>query len=216
MALALVGIAVAATLASCTSDSGEADEASGTTETTSGIVSDLIETGEQVCTDEAGDVTTSATADAPPPVAQPGADILGVTTTLDDAEFSTTFELAGPADVRGDYLLSVGLLDDFDGGFEIQIQADDGGVWGAELTIRTEGTGTPTPLRDADVFLTDTELTLVVPREALPTIGRDQPLLYGTSTIVRDGDVLLGADGEPTTDVDAAARALDDCVAFGQ
>ena len=202
-------------LGSCSGDDDETGDG-GTTLTTTGIVSDLIETGEQVCTDVADDVTTSATADAPPPVPQPGADILSVTSTLDDEEFTTTFELAGEPDIAGDYLISVGLMSDYDGGFEIQIQADAAGVWGTELTIRTEGTGTATPIRDAEVFVGDTSLELVVPRAALRPIGRDQPLLYGTSTVVRDGGTFLDAAGEPTTDADAAARALDDCIAVGQ
>jgi hypothetical protein len=202
-------------LGSC-SDDDDPEAGGGTTATTTGIVSDLIETGEQVCTDVADDVTTSATAESPPPVPQPGADILSVTSTLDDEEFTTTFELAGEPDISGDYLISVGLMNDYDGGFEVQIQADSAGVWGAELTIRTEGTGTPTPLRDAEVFVGDTSLELVIPREALRPIGRDQPLLYGTSTVVRDGGTFLDAEGAATTDPDRAARALDDCIALGQ
>lgn len=213
--LVAIGAVSIVVLGSCSGDDDEPDSA-GPTITTTGIVSDLIESGEQVCTDVADDVTMTATSDEPPPIPQPGVDLLSVTSTLDEEEFTTTFELVGEPDIAGDYLISVGLMNDFEAGFEIQIQADQAGVWDVELTIRTQGTGTPTPLRDAEVFVDATSLELVVPRAALRPIGRDQPLLYGTSTVLRDGETLLDAAGQPTTDADRAARALDDCIAVGQ
>lgn len=209
---ALLGVA-------CSSDGDPAADPDATT----GLTSDLVARGEQVCVDEPGDVTVSATAEQAPPFPVPAADILSVTSTLDGAEFTTSWELAGPPDEHTDYLIAVGLPDDVEDSFEIQVKPDGAGGWRTEILVRTEGPGSFAAIPGAVVTTTESTLDLWVPRSALRPIGADKPLLYGSSTVLRDGDTYLDAEGEPAvtpggepaTSAADAARAFDDCVTFG-
>jgi len=202
-------------LVACSDDGDDPDEGAAPPSTT-GIVSALVREGRQTCQDEPGDVTVSAEEDVPPPSPQPGVDLLSVTSTLDDEIFTTRFELAGPPDPKAEFFVAVGLYDDLDG-FDLEVTADDGGRWGAEITLRTaEGAARSTPLRGVDVVVDEASLELIVPTASVRKIQPDHFIQYGASTPLLDGDQALDAEGEPVDDPALAAYAFDNCTGFGQ
>jgi hypothetical protein len=203
--------------AGCSDDDGDDAATSVPPDGSEEVGSDLVREGEQDCDDEEGDVTVAAAADVPPSVEQPGIDILGVHTELDQQFLTIEYSVAGALEPEAepDFIMSVGLLDDV-GGFEVHLRNDEG-TWIAEVAVRQEGTAsTPVIIPGADVRAQAAVLTAQIPVRALPDIAQDKPLLFGSSGLIRDGDSFLDSRGQPVDDPADADRVIDDCIEFGQ
>jgi hypothetical protein len=202
----------------CSGDGGD-DDSANTTEVTSStpaVGSDLVMNGEQDCEDEEGDVTTAASANVAPAVPQPGIDLLNVHAELDEETLLIEYSLVGAPVPEADpeFLASIGALDSTSG-FELQVQHDSE-TWVAKLALREEGTNTPVPLPNATIGVDGAVLSISVPVRALPTIGPEMPLLFGTSGLARDGEDYIDSSGKPVDGSSKADRVLDDCIQFGQ
>jgi hypothetical protein len=202
--------------AGCSGDDDGSDPTTFATGTQPQVGSRLVLEGGMTCTDEAGDVTASAETMAEPPIETAGTDLLSVQATLDDELFTATFNLAGAPDLEAEpeYLVLVGFVEDLTG-FEIQLQHEDG-LWIAMLVQRTEEISQPTPLPDATVTGRDDGIVVSVPVDALPPIGVNQPVFFGATSLLHEGEQLLNAAGEPVETETLADRAIDDCTEFGQ
>lgn len=202
----------------CSDDDGDDGSVVTTagTSATPAVGSDLVMEGEQDCDDEEGDVTTAAAADVPPSVEQPGIDLLGVHAELDDETLTVEYSLVSPPDPLGEpqFLMSIGAADSL-AGFELEVKQDEAG-WFAQLSRREQGSNPPIPLPDAEVQVDGAVVTMAVPVVALPTIGPEMPLLFGSSGLARDGDHFIDNRGQPSDDPTKADRVLDDCIQFGQ
>jgi hypothetical protein len=205
------------------SDGGDGNDDQGGDGTTTtlgageGVGSDLVTEGRMTCADVADDVTVSAETQAAPPVETPGVDILDILATLDDETFTTTFTLvdAPVIESRPEYIVFVGYPEDVSG-FEIQLQPREG-LWMAELVQRSgESSGQRTPLVNATVAARDNAVILNVPAAALPPISASQPVFFGSSALLYDGEHYVDVTGSTVAGPDQGLRAIDDCTQFGQ
>lgn len=224
-AVAVVAVIAATGLAGCSS--GEEDGAVSTSAVTGagpgsgsapGVVSDLVGEGEQVCADEEGDLSQSADTLVAPAVPQPGLDLLEARARLDGERLALSFSVVGPIrpEQEPEFVLFIGLVDDLNG-FEVRVAPDPDGVWVTSLLARGVGVNEPAVLPTAEVTVTASTAEAVVPRDQLPDIGPNQMVVYGSSGLVMDeAGTLLDPRGEPVTKAGDAARAFEECLAFGQ
>ncbi len=200
------------------SPASEVPDAGSSAGTVPRVVSDLVGEGEQVCADEEGDLTQSASADVSPAVPQPGLDLVEARARLDGERLSVTFETAGPvrSEQQPEFVLFVGLVDDLNG-FEVRVAPEPDGVWVASLLPRGVGVNQPVVLPTAAVTAIDTTVEAVIPVDQLPDIGPNQPVVYGSSGLVVDeAGTFLDRRGEPVDSDAEAARAFEECLTFGQ
>lgn len=223
-AVLLAGLLLVAVSAGCSDDAGSGGGDGSVADTTvpdgtrPQVVSDLVGEGEQVCTDEEGDLTQAAQVQADPAVPQPGLDLLEGRATLDDDQLTATFTMAGPVrpEQQPELVLFIGLVDDMNG-FEVQATPSADGVWAARLVTRGVGINRPAVLPTARVTVDGAVVTMVVPRDQVPPIGPNQPVVYGSSGRVMDEvGGFLDERGQPVDGPAAAADVFEECLSFGQ
>ena len=180
------------------------------------VLFDLAAEGRHACEDEAGDVTTSVDAIAPPPVETPGIDLLDVSIQFDDQALAGTFRLAGPVDAATSprYVVAIGSADDPDS-FEVWIEQAGGGVWGA----RVQQAGDPSGARLLPTSSVDVDgetVTFSAPSDEIPEPLPNQPVFYGaTAELVDESGTPIDRAGNPLAEDDPTVQAFDDCLLFG-
>lgn len=208
--------AVVVAVAGCSSNGGtESSDGPPSVETVPGgeiSFFDLMQEGGHSCEDLSGDVTTSSQGQVPPPVPQPGLDLLKAELALDGEDLVGTFTTDAPVNLDQDpeLVVSFGFIGDLDT-FELRTDRVEGG-WVLEVH-RPGSADSVMELPSATVVVDGAQATFRAPLSQLPIIQPNTAVGYGiTGDLIDEDGNLIDGDGEPLEEGEDERHAFDDCL----